>query len=295
MLRAIVACASQESGSTSALTNLVSGSLDQANTTLAAVMEQYASTVHHWCPLLSEAMLQNGRDGSFDDAVREDYLSQLLILCVFLLARRACRHPEHVTSNLLYTTLKQMLALARASGGISLNIFRAEMLLAVYEYAHGLGKQAHVTLTSCAAMLTLIELDMRRLDSVRVGVGILEPLRANVIMLDRMVPLSTLSVSLPLAVSTRHPLSKLVAENLGTYLPDPSPSAIAPRKVHVRATVALVSGRVLNYIHALRCHVEPDETYDEVDAAAALLLKTLLRKPQPYTWLYCDAISMAFW
>jgi hypothetical protein len=242
-------------------------------------------------------MLQNGRDGSFDDAVRENYLSQLLVMCVFLLARRACRHPEHVTTNLLYTTLKQMLALTRASGGITVDIFRAEMLLAVYEYAHGLGMQAHLTLSSSAAMLALIELHMRRVDSGIVDDGLLEPLRANVIMLDRMIPLSTLSVSLPLAISTRHPLSESVAGNLGAYIPSPSPSlgAIAPRKVHVRARVAVISGRVLDYIHALRCHVEPDETYDEVDAAAALLLKTLLKKPQPYTWLYCDAISMAFW
>jgi hypothetical protein len=297
LLQVITACTTRKPGSTIDLTQLVFGILEQANTTISAIMEHHASAIHHWCPLFSQDILQSGRDGAFDATLPDSLLLHVLILCVLLLTRRACQHPEHVTTGVFYTTMKQTLALVRAAGEVSLDLFRAEMMLAIYEHAHGMTKQAHVTLSSCVALLTLIELDMRWAGKEGFDEELFIPLRADILMLDRMIPLTTLSTSLPVAVPTKYPLSQTVAGKLGVGLPAPSPSPtpISPRRVHVRAMVSLVSGRVLEYVHAVHHRSVPGETYDELDAAVALIIKTLLKKPQPYTWLHCDAIAMAFW
>ena len=293
----MTACTTRKPGSMSTLTELVFGILEQANTTITTIMEQHASSIHHWCPLISEEMLRCGRDGAFEDALPKSLLSHILILCIFLLTRRTCQHREHVTTGVLYATMKQAIALLRAAGDASLDLFRAEMLLVVYEYAHGMAKQAHVTLSSCVALLALIEVDMRAAGNEARDEVLLAPLRANVIMLDRMIPLATLSMSLPLAVPSKYPLSQSVASRLGARIPPPSLAlpATSPRQVHIRTMIALFCGRVLEYIHDLHNRNDSNETYDEIDAAGASLIKTLLKKPQPYTWLHCEAIAMAFW
>jgi hypothetical protein len=242
-------------------------------------------------------MLRNGRAKAFDKVVPNQHSSPLLILGVFLLSRHTCCHPEHITTGVLYTTVKLMITLVRATGEVSLDLLRAQMLIAVYECAHGMAKQAHVTLSACVALLALIRLDMHVGDQATCSEEVMASLRAAIVMLDRMIPLSRLPGSLPLATPSKHSLSQSVSSGLEPCIPPPTPTpyASSPRKVHIRAMVSLASGRVLEHIHALHYGLEPDEDYDDIDASMSLVIKKLVDKPQPHTWLHCDAIAMAFW
>jgi hypothetical protein len=89
----------------------------------------------------------------------------------------------------------------------------------------------------------------------------------------------------------------MVADSIGPNIPAPSPRpyASSPRKVHIRAAVSLASGHVQEYLHARYYEFEPEESYDCVDEIINQCIKKLVDKPEPHTWLHCDAIAMAFW
>jgi hypothetical protein len=287
----------REPGSTDRFSGLVSDLLDLAECKISSMMEEHATSAHQWCPLIDEGLLRKGRNGAYDACSPDLLPNPLQLLCVFMLTRRACLHVEHVNTSVLYTTVKQLLALGQAAGEVSLDLFRAGMLVAVYECAHGMASQAFVTLSSCVAQLELVKLNMRKPDREPCTEEVASSLDAAVVMLDRMIPLSSIHELLPLVCPSKQPLSARIASNIEPAIPAPSPTpyASSPRKVHIRAIVALESGRVLEFSHAIQLGMETAETYDEVDAAVALVIKKLVDKPQPHTWLHCDAIAMAFW
>jgi hypothetical protein len=112
-----------------------------------------------------------------------------------------------------------------------------------------------------------------------------------------MIPISSTSDSTSITILSNDSISKAIASNLESDIPAPSPQpyASSPRKVHIRAAVSLASGYVQEYIHARHHQLEPGKTYDEVDEIINKCIKKLVDKPEPHTWLHCDAIAMAFW
>ncbi|KAL5378531.1 hypothetical protein DPSP01_009113 [Paraphaeosphaeria sporulosa] len=296
LLHAGIACTKREPRSNENLSELVSDILDLSERKVSGMMEEHATSIHQWCPLIDEDLIREGRNGAYDDCSSDLMPSPLQLLCVFILSRRPCSHAEHVNTNILYTTIKQLLAIGQAAGDVSLDLFRAGMLTAVYECAHGLPKQAFVTLSTCAALFDLIKLSLRKPDRDPCNEEVVSSLNAAIIMLDRMIPLSSILESLPLVCPSRQTLSIYIASKIEPVIPAPSPTpyASSPRKVHIRAIVALESGRVSEYSHAAQLGVGAADTYDKVDAAVALVIKKLVDKPQPHTWLHCDAIAMAF-
>ncbi|KAF1980344.1 hypothetical protein BU23DRAFT_594590 [Bimuria novae-zelandiae CBS 107.79] len=296
LLQAVTACTNREPGCTDRFSEVISDMLDLANCKVSDMLEEHATSIHQWCPLLDEELLREGRKGAYDDFPSNLLPNPLLLLCVFMLIRPTCAHTEHVCTGVLYTTVKQLLAIGQAAGEVSLELFRAGMLVAVYECGHGMARQALQTLSWCVALFDLIKLDMHKPDREVCSEELISSLNAAIVMLDRMIPLSNMSGSLPLVCPTRHPLSVHIASRIEPEIPPPAPTpyASSPRKVHIRAIVALDSGRVLEYSHACKSGVAGMETCDEVDAAVALVIKKLVDKPEPHTWLHCDAIAMAF-
>lgn len=297
LLHAFTACTNKEFSAMNKFSELISDMLDLAEYKVSGMLEEHATSIHQWCPIIDEELLRKGREGAYDEYPPDLLPNPLLLLCVFMLARRTCAHAEHISTGVLYTTVKQLLAIGQAAGEPSLELFRAGMLMSVYECSHGMAKQALVTLSSCVAMFDLIKLDFRQPHRESCSEEIVASLDAAIIMLDRMIPLSNISKPLPLVCPTRHPLSVSMASNFESDIPAPSPRpyASSPRKVYIRSIVALQSGRVLEYSHALRTEVDTAESYDVIDLGVSLVIKKLVDKPQPHTWLHCDAIAMAFW
>lgn len=297
LLQAAAACMNHEPGSANKFSELVSRMFDSVKCTVSRIMEEHTTSIHQWCPLLDEELLRRGRDGMYDECPPEMLPNPLELLCVLMLTRSKSSGVENSRTSVLYTTVMQVLAIIQAAGEVSLSWFRAGMLVAVYECSQGMAKQAFITLSSCVASFDLIKLDFQKPGSEACSSETVASLDAAIIMLDRMISLSSISESLPLACPSRHPLSMHIANTIEPAIPPPSPTpyASSPRKVHIRAIVSLAAGRVLDYAHHVRRGIDPSDTYDEVDAAMSLVIKKLVDKPEPHTWLHCDAIAMAFW
>ncbi|KAF2683880.1 hypothetical protein K458DRAFT_404797 [Lentithecium fluviatile CBS 122367] len=80
LLQATAAGTHREPGSASTLSELVTDVLDQAGTFVSAIMEEYAPSVHQWCPLANEDMLRNGWNGSFDNAPSDAPVKRMVVL-----------------------------------------------------------------------------------------------------------------------------------------------------------------------------------------------------------------------
>lgn len=108
--------------------------------------------------------------------------------------------------------------------------------------------------------------------------------------------IATPSLSLPLTFPTTDPICTSMSDNCqAPVLPhSPTFASTSPRKVHVRAFVALTSGHTLSYIHARHRNLEPTKTYDGVDVKASECIKMLVDKQQPHMWLHFDATALVF-
>ncbi|KAH7401223.1 hypothetical protein BKA66DRAFT_98299 [Pyrenochaeta sp. MPI-SDFR-AT-0127] len=280
----------------STLSELVYNILGVANVNLETAIVEFGPCIQQWCPIVPEDLLW-GRENDISQhsSNRSGLRHPLHLLCLWLVTRRACADEKHLIHCELYQSLKKILALLQTRCEVDLERLQVGMLIAVYEVGHGLQKQAFQTLATCTAMLRLQDLEARQKEDTNL-IQTVEWLKASMLMLDRMIPLSTISNSLPLTILSSDPISKILSNRLGPTIPphSPRPFASSPRKVHIRTAVALASGHVLEYIHA-RCHnIEPEEPYDDVDKIINDCIKMLVDKPQPHTWLHCDAIAMAF-
>ncbi|KAI8932949.1 hypothetical protein NX059_010418 [Plenodomus lindquistii] len=202
---------------------------------------------------------------------------------------------DHVRKCELYRTLKLLLALLQSRADVELGGVQVGMMIAVYEVGHGMHRQAVQTVASCAALLKVLELDARK-NGVPEAIDLVAWLEVSMLMLDRFTSISMLSDPVPLTLRSTDPTCKAIAGRLMPGVPAPSPEQIptSPRKVHIRAAVALAAGPVLEYIFARQHGLEPEQSYDQVDDIIAECIKVLVDTPQPHTWLHCDAIALAF-
>ncbi|KAH7081054.1 hypothetical protein FB567DRAFT_119104 [Paraphoma chrysanthemicola] len=278
------------------LSDMVYDILDLADINLPKALGEFGPCIQQWCPIIPEDILRGGFNDLSQDMRRTPGAGRsLLRLGLWLVSRRPCSHCGQVPQSGLYRTMKQIQALLQCRSELSLEAFQISMMIAVHETGHGLQAQAFQTLSSGAALLRMLDLDARK--SKIVGqIDTIEWMKVSMLMLDRMIPISMPVESLPLIVSSVDSISKHVAQAVGPSIPPPSPRpyASSPRKVHIRAAVSLASGHVLEYIHAIHQKLTPEETYDQVDEIINQCIKLLVDKPQPHTWLHCDAIAMAF-
>lgn len=62
----------------------------------------------------------------------------------------------------------------------------------------------------------------------------------------------------------------------------------------MQAQVNVVTGRVLEYVHAIKRNKEPPENYEVLDRDMTAVAKSLVEKEQGHSWLMCDCIAMGF-
>jgi len=107
---------------------------------------------------------------------------------------------------------------------------------------------------------------------------------------------ATPSLSLPLTFPPTDPICTSMSDNYQALilLHSPTFASTLPRKVHVRAFVALTSDHALSYIHPRHRNLEPTETYDGVDIKVSKCIKMLVDTQQPHLWLHFDATALAF-
>ncbi|KAH9869880.1 hypothetical protein J1614_006801 [Plenodomus biglobosus] len=298
LLHTVIACKEGPLISTAnpKLSVLVYEILDHADVDMAVVLTEFGPCISQWCPIIPENLLARCANDLAMQTPRPERVNYpLLLLCLWLITRRTCVNPDHVKKCELYRTMKLLLALLQSRAEVELGGVQVGMLIAVYEVGHAMQKQAVQTIASCALLLKVLENDARK-DNAEEAAELIEWLQVSMLMLDRLIPLSMLSNPVPLALRSTDPTSKAIASRLMPGVPAPSPEQppTSPRKVHIRAAVALAAGPVLEYIYARQHGLEPEQSYDQVDDIIAECVKVLVDQPQPHTWLHCDAIALAF-
>ncbi|KAF2105469.1 hypothetical protein BDV96DRAFT_694847 [Lophiotrema nucula] len=273
---------------------LVADIFDEWQTNLPALMDQYAAAIQPWLPALPLHLVwkQEYLEGI---AHRDEGPSPILIMFSLLVARRPCPHKEHNSTNVLYTTIKQVVAVMQTSNKLHLDIVQAGLLVAAYECGQGLARQAHQTLSSCYALLNLIDTDTKRRSVPDTIEDYVPFLRSSVLVMDRMIATSVLDYSIPLVCPLSGEYHKRLEEALSyTVPPKPEPYVLGGEwKRIVTAQVTLVAGRVTEYVQALRFSSQPSEDYGSIDGAISSMVRQLMATNHEHTWHMCDAIALA--
>lgn len=179
LLRAISDNTGQVNGSQVSLAITMSRILDAVGLTFDALLQEYAVCMHRWLPLMNEAQLGLG-----SSAVETSRPRPLVLLSMFLVTRPPDNPTRTMNSTVLYMTIKQMHAMLQAAGRVDADTIRALMIVVIYECAHGLTRQAYVTLSSCVAMVQLFEATEDIIPR-RMKDGRLDPLHIAILVLDR--------------------------------------------------------------------------------------------------------------
>ncbi|KAF2736285.1 hypothetical protein EJ04DRAFT_575434 [Polyplosphaeria fusca] len=273
------------------LSELVSEILDLAEVSVFELLNNYEAVIHPGLPVIPR--YAEWREAYVSGSIMRDSLpSPFLLLCALLASRRPCPHPQHLTANLLYTTIKQILSLLHASSEPHIETVQCGILAAAYECGHGLAKQAHMTITASAAVMNLIDFDTKRRnadDTVEIEAPYL---RSAILIADRMCASSTM---VPLACPHNGALSQRL-EAVVSYDVPPKPVPYVRSgewKRHVSAQTSLVSGRVMEYNQALRAGRPAKEEYTAIESAAQGMVAGLLDAEDRHSWYMCDAVSMA--
>lgn len=187
LLRTIIAAKDGPLISTSLpnLSKLVYEILDFADVDMAVVLGEFSPCISAWCPIIPENLLQRCANDLANQVPRPERVNYpLLLLCLWLVTRRACADTQHVRQCELYRTLKLLLGLLQGRSEVELGGVQVGMLIAVYEVGHGMQRQAIQTMASCAALLRILELDARK-KGVMEAVELMEWLQASMLFLDR--------------------------------------------------------------------------------------------------------------
>lgn len=165
-------------GSILLFSELVTEILDLANVTISSLVQEYASCMQRWIPLVTPAQLLQDPEG------KDQLPSPLLLLSMFLVTRRPVGYAEQLRTGVLYTTIKQIHATLQSSGEVQQELVQSDMIVAVYELAHGMSRQAYMTLGACVAMVTLLDFGTPRSVDVEDNLNLLH---VAILVLDRYV------------------------------------------------------------------------------------------------------------
>lgn len=293
----VVADSKDASGSKAMLADTVYDILDQANVDISLVLEDFGPSIQQWCPIVPEDFLKDRQNhASYEQPPHEETYRPFLLLCLWLMSRRPCDNAEHITRCQLYRALKQSLAIFQSGTNVNISILQASMLLALYETSHGMSNQAFQTMSASVGILQLLQHSATKSANL---VWTLEWIKPSLLMLDRVLTLTS-PTHLPLALPSYHTTTQCISYNLAPEIPPHPPlglaSATSARKLHIRSTVALATSPALEYISSLVLNPppQPNHAYDTATSSLTTCIQALVSKPEPHTWLHCDAIALAF-
>lgn len=115
-------------------------------------MATYFATIHTWLPFVSKVRLLTS--GTAGDGEPDLVLLSLSIKLVTALPVDGIPTVDFV----LYRLTKRFLASVEHSGYLSIRVLQSMVLLALYEYSHGIYPAAWMTIGTCARFAGLLAL-----------------------------------------------------------------------------------------------------------------------------------------
>ncbi|KAL1835111.1 hypothetical protein VTK73DRAFT_6253 [Phialemonium thermophilum] len=113
------------------------------------VVGYYFGSVNTWFTVVERASFQRRLE---EMAVSPSAETALLILCMLLVIRTPGDHAALGMDDCLYLCVKAAFTLVQNTVSLSLPLLQAQLLVALYEYGHGLPQQAYASLGACMQM-----------------------------------------------------------------------------------------------------------------------------------------------
>ncbi|KAF2865057.1 hypothetical protein BDV95DRAFT_266436 [Massariosphaeria phaeospora] len=155
--------ASSTDSDPSQMTRLVAEVFESARLTPTSLASDYTKTIHTRLPIVDPDELIS-KLGSWPAPQTGDADLAALLWALYLVTRRPCADAAHSTRSVLYRSVRQMFML-RVSGGVTIELLQAGLLITYYACGHGLPQDAHLILATCATMARLMGFDFDAMDS----------------------------------------------------------------------------------------------------------------------------------
>lgn len=140
----------QPRGPEDALLNLTCGFLSAACTNPADVFAEYCSTVGMWLPIISRC---ENRPNFVALSLQTPPDIMLLLLSMFLVLQQPSSQMDSSRMRtVLYTKTKQLFTSITSTVGLNMKILQSGLLIAIYEYGHGLSQSAYLSIGMCLRM-----------------------------------------------------------------------------------------------------------------------------------------------
>jgi len=121
------------------------------------ISARYFRGIHRWLPVISRCRFLDRLVDSWSPATAD---FSLLLLTMCLITSQSARDPYFSAGDqeTLYLTTKMLFAHAQACVAISVDLIQAGLLIATYEYGHGLTNAAYISIGTCARMAAVANL-----------------------------------------------------------------------------------------------------------------------------------------
>ncbi|KAL6879146.1 hypothetical protein J3F83DRAFT_725233 [Trichoderma novae-zelandiae] len=129
--------------------SLLRMSLKAMGLTTASVVQTYRKTVHTWFPVVANNQISHFL-GPFTPADCRG-IDVMLFLSMALVSQPPCGHQNHDMRSNLYRAVKQSFMLLQTSTKHFVQVLQIGLLLSLFEYGHGLGRESELTVAACAA------------------------------------------------------------------------------------------------------------------------------------------------
>ena len=115
------------------------------------VSVRYFRGVHRWLPVISRHRFHD-RLVNHQTPIKADFSILLLTMCLITCRPEKDSKVDGSSQETLYLAIKMLFGQAQAVCCASTNLIQAALLIATYEYAHGLGHAAYISIGTCARM-----------------------------------------------------------------------------------------------------------------------------------------------
>ncbi|KAL6821517.1 hypothetical protein V8C40DRAFT_280817 [Trichoderma camerunense] len=270
-------------------TQLTNDILQESGLELSGLIDRFSTSIHRWFPVIDVERLREDAQ-TLRELPEVDATVPLLVLALLLFdLLQRCEFGTSAKPKKLYSASKRiMVALISLNEKTDARLVQVQALIALYECSQGMVYKAQLTLSSALTMVTLSDSYTRETDI---------PLQSKVslLILDRLIMLSSADNSIPSLCNPNSPFSKGIEHHIRRHFVGESASfGVSPsQQLYTMAQVVLASGRALHHVYCSHHGYEVDESYDSVDHAMQGLVTALMASKNNHSMYLCDIISLA--
>ncbi|CAH0022422.1 unnamed protein product [Clonostachys rhizophaga] len=265
------------------------------------IVRRYYAEVHSWFPIIQEDV--------------EHFLSSTiptnlgdhghLLLSMYLASHPLCEHMNHVADSPLYLITRQMFLVMQALSTMSIRLLQSGLLIAVYEFGHGLTKKAQHTVSSCLAIYrSLVASQCDQEPSSDKDMSGIKACWQSIILLDRLTIFSKIIDDVT-TTQTLFQQDSLSWESICSSSILPSftshPNAkgkfldmeMGTSNFSMLYRVSILAGDVFEHVAQAAAGREPSTLYKDLEKEISLITCNMIEEAGTASTKFCESIALA--